>query len=75
MLGSLELLAHSMPDSRLRLDQLSRLFGEQEFGTLTRVASNIMESGLFSACIAVAMAAALRRGELRRRSAAAAAPA
>lgn len=55
--GSLDLLARSFPGSRLRLDQVGALFGEQGFGTLAQAATGALEGALFGACIVGAMAA------------------
>lgn len=51
MAGSLDLLARAFPDSRLRLDQISALFGETGFGPLTRLVTSCLEGALFSACV------------------------
>jgi len=61
MAGSLDLLAHSFPDSRVRLDAVWRLFGESEFGPVSRVATGGFEGLLFGACIVGAMLVARRR--------------
>lgn len=55
MLGSLDLLARTFPDSRLRLEPISGLFGEPGLGLVTRVATCALEGGLFSACVVAAM--------------------
>lgn len=55
--GSLDLLARSFPDSRLRLDQVGALFGEPGFGTVAQAATGALEGALFGACIVGAMAA------------------
>jgi DNA-binding winged helix-turn-helix (wHTH) protein len=65
MLGSLELLAEAFPGSRLRVEQIGRLFGESGFGPVTRVASTVLEAALFSACVVGAMTIARRRLEVR----------
>jgi hypothetical protein len=62
MLGSLELLAHGFPGSRLRLEQISRPFGETDFGPVTQLVSAGLEGALFSALIAAAMLWAAREG-------------
>jgi len=62
MLGSLELLAEAFPGSRLRLDQLSRIFGEAGVGPITALAFTTSEATLFSACVVGAMM--LARGKL-----------
>lgn len=59
--GSLELLAGGFPNSRLRVDQLGRLFGESGFGPITRTATGILEGALFSAFVIGAMAIAAKR--------------
>jgi DNA-binding winged helix-turn-helix (wHTH) protein len=59
--GSLDLLARSFPDSRLRLDPLGRLFGESGFGPVSQIVTGGLEGMLFGACIVGAMALA-RRG-------------
>ena len=51
MAGSLDLLARTFPDSRLRLDQVSALFGESGFGPITRLVTSCLEGALFSACV------------------------
>lgn len=55
--GSLDLLARSFPNSRLRLDQVGALFGEQGFGTIAQAATGALEGALFGACIVGAMVA------------------
>jgi DNA-binding winged helix-turn-helix (wHTH) protein len=55
MAGSLDLLAHTFPDSRLRLDQISTLFGETGFGPVTRLVTSALEGALFCACVVAAM--------------------
>jgi DNA-binding winged helix-turn-helix (wHTH) protein len=55
--GSLDLLAHSFPNSRLRLDQVGALFGERGFGTIAQAATGAIEGALFGACIVGAMVA------------------
>jgi len=61
MLGSLELVAETFPRSRLRLDQIARLFGEAKVGTVTRFGSTILEAALFGSCVVGAMMLARRR--------------
>lgn len=53
--GSLDLLAHHFPDSRLRLDSLGGLFGEDGFGPIAQVATGALEGILFGGCIVGAM--------------------
>ena len=58
--GSLDLLATRFPDSRLRLDQISGLFGESGFGPTSQVVTGGLEGALFGACIVGAMSIARR---------------
>jgi DNA-binding winged helix-turn-helix (wHTH) protein len=58
--GSLELLARSFPSSRLQLDALGALFGEQDFGPRSQLLAAAVEAGLFGSCIASAMQLARR---------------
>jgi len=58
--GSLDLLARSLPQSRLRLDQIGALLGEEGFGTLSRIVTSAAEGALFAACIVGAMSLARR---------------
>ena len=55
MLGSLDVLARTFPDSRLRLDRIGSLFGENGLGPVTRIVTGALEAALFAACIAGAM--------------------
>jgi DNA-binding winged helix-turn-helix (wHTH) protein len=55
--GSLELLARSFPNSRLRLDQIGALLGEHGFGPISQAATGALEGALFGACIVGAMVA------------------
>ena len=64
MLGSLDLLARQIPESRLRLDQIGRLFGEPGFGPVTRTVTSALEGALFAAGVVGAMM--LARRELGR---------
>jgi DNA-binding winged helix-turn-helix (wHTH) protein len=61
MLGSLALMARDFPGSRLRLDQIGKLFGESDFGPLTQVITGGIEGALFAACIVAAMRYAGRK--------------
>lgn len=61
MAGSLDLLAHTFPESRFRLDPVGALIGEQGFGPVSRIATGGLEGALFGACIVGAMILA-RRG-------------
>src|SRR5690606_13261141 len=56
MAGSLDLLAQTFPNSRLRLDQLGTLFGDTGFGIASQMASGALEGALFAACVTAAMA-------------------
>lgn len=58
--GSLDLLANSFADSRLRLDQLGSLFGESGFGPVTQVVTGALEGALFAGCVVGAMILARR---------------
>lgn len=60
MLGSLELVAEQVPGSRLRLDHISRLFGEPSFGPITQTVTSILEGALFAAGVVGAMLFARR---------------
>jgi DNA-binding winged helix-turn-helix (wHTH) protein len=60
MAGSLDLLAQSFPGSRLRLDPIGALFGEQGFGPVSQVATGALEGALFSAGVVAAMIVARR---------------
>jgi DNA-binding winged helix-turn-helix (wHTH) protein len=58
--GSLDLLARGFPGSRLRLDQLGAMFGEQGFGPVSQAAAGAVEGALFSLGLIGAMALARR---------------
>jgi DNA-binding winged helix-turn-helix (wHTH) protein len=60
MLGSLDLLARQVPGSRLRLEQITRLFGESSFGPVTRTVTSALEGALFAAGVVGAMLLARR---------------
>lgn len=64
--GSLDLLARSMPGSRLRLDAIGGVFGEAGFGAISRVVTGGIEGGLFAACIVAGMWLASREAVARR---------
>ena len=52
MMGSsLALLAERFPASRLDFAQLGRLFGESDFGLVSRTVTGGFEGALFAACI------------------------
>jgi DNA-binding winged helix-turn-helix (wHTH) protein len=59
--GSLDLLASSLPGSRLRLDGLAALFGEASFGPAARTLTAALEGSLFTACMVAALLLARRR--------------
>ncbi|HEY5721856.1 MAG TPA: transcriptional regulator [Allosphingosinicella sp.] len=63
MAGSLDLLARSFPGSRLRLDPIGGLLGEEGFGAMSQLATGALEGFLFGACIVGAMILALRNLE------------
>lgn len=59
--GSLDLLAGVFPQSRLRLDQIGALFGEDGFGRISQIAAGGLEGMLFAACVTYAMSLARRQ--------------
>ncbi|KRA81581.1 winged helix-turn-helix domain-containing protein [Altererythrobacter sp. Root672] len=59
--GSLDLLARSLPYSRLTLDPIGALFGEQGFGPISQAVTGGLEGALFGGCVVGAMILA-RRG-------------
>jgi hypothetical protein len=61
MAGSFDLLARSFPESRLRLDPIGGLFGEEGFGPISQVVTGTLEGALFGGCVVAAMIVA-RRG-------------
>ena len=61
MLGSLELLEHNYPGSRLRLEHIAQLFGETGYGPITNAISTMLESALFACFLIGAMALARQR--------------
>ncbi|MBO9623137.1 MAG: transcriptional regulator [Sphingomonas sp.] len=58
--GSLDLLAHHFPGSRLRLDPIGRLLGETGFGPVSRAVTGALEGALFAGCVVGAMILAAR---------------
>jgi hypothetical protein len=64
--GSLDLLARSFPDSRLRLDPVGQLLGEKGFGLVSQIVTGGLEGLLFGACIVGAMLIARRNLGLSR---------
>lgn len=65
MAGSLDLLARSFPESRLRLDAIGSLLGEQGFGPVSQLVTGAIEGMLLGACVVGAMMLALRNLEER----------
>lgn len=59
--GSLDLLARQFEPSRLSLDGIGRLFGEADFGLISRAVTGGLEGMLFAACLVGAMGLASRR--------------
>ncbi|MBO9543867.1 MAG: winged helix-turn-helix domain-containing protein [Caulobacter sp.] len=59
--GSLDLLAHSFPDSRLKLTTIGGLFGEPGLGPLSQAVTGALEGALFAAGLVGAMLWAQRR--------------
>jgi DNA-binding winged helix-turn-helix (wHTH) protein len=68
MAGSLHELARNMPGSRLRLGDLGRLLGEQDFGLLSQTVTGGLEGALFASGIVAAMILADRQLRLVRPS-------
>jgi len=58
--GSLDLLARSFPDSRLRMDAVGTLFGEPGFGPVSEAVTGTLEGALFAACVVGAIRLAER---------------
>ena len=58
--GSLALLSEQFPDSRLRLDEVGALFGEDGFGPVSQMVTGSLEGALFAACVVGAMVLARR---------------
>ena len=59
--GSLDQLTRIFPQSRLRLDQIGLMFGEDGFGRISQIATGALEGGLFAACVAAAILLARRQ--------------
>jgi hypothetical protein len=55
MAGSLALLAARFPGSRMRLEGIGTLFGEDGFGPVTELVTASLEGALFTACVASAI--------------------
>ena len=66
--GSLDLVARAFPGSRIRLDQLGALFGEEGFGPASQAATAALEGALFAACVIGAMVFADQRMRGRTRA-------
>ena len=60
MAGSLDLLARNFPESRLRLDPIGGMLGEQGFGPVSQVVTGTLEGALFGGCVVAAMIVARR---------------
>ena len=58
--GSLDLLAQSLSESRLRLDQIGGLFGEHGFGLASQFITAGLEGALFAGFVVAAMMVAQR---------------
>lgn len=58
--GSLDLLARQFQHSRLRLDQIGRLFGDSGFGPVSQLVTGCLEAMLFGGFVVGAMLAARR---------------
>lgn len=59
--GSLDLLAHRFPGSRLDLGPIGVLFGERAFGPVSQAVTAGLEGMLFGACVVGAVMVARRR--------------
>ncbi|HEY6816312.1 MAG TPA: transcriptional regulator [Croceibacterium sp.] len=55
MAGSLDLLARSFPNSRLRLDPIGQLLGEGSLGPVSLVVTSALEGALLGGCVVGAM--------------------
>jgi uncharacterized membrane protein YeaQ/YmgE (transglycosylase-associated protein family) len=60
MAGSLDLLASQIPGSRLRLDRIGALLGEDRFGPISQIATAAFEGALFTAGVVGAVLLASR---------------
>jgi hypothetical protein len=60
MATSLVQLAHQFPGSRLRMDRIGALFGENGFGQTTQMVTAALEGALFAAGVVTAMRLARR---------------
>lgn len=61
MAGSLDLLAHAMPQSRLSLARIGALFGEPGLGPVSQLVTGTLEAALFGAGMVAAMLLAGRK--------------
>ena len=59
--GSLDLLSHQFPGSRLELGRLGAVFGETSFGPIAEAVTGALEGALFSAGVVGAMILAGKR--------------
>lgn len=59
--GSLNALAEILPQSRLRLDQIGAMFGEDGFGQISQMATGGLEGMLFAVCMTGAILLAQRQ--------------
>jgi DNA-binding winged helix-turn-helix (wHTH) protein len=64
--GSLDLLAQSFANSRLRLDTFGSFFGELHFGHLTQVILGSVEGLLFGSCVVGAIVAVRHLGQRKQ---------
>src|SRR5690606_27972338 len=60
MLGSLDAVAQSFPNSQLRLEPIGVLFGERGLGPVGHAVTSGLEGALFGGCIVAAMMLARR---------------
>ena len=61
MTGSLDLLSHAMPQSRLNLGRIGALFGESGLGPVSQAVTGALEGALFASGVVAAMLLAQRR--------------
>ncbi|HEU4696362.1 MAG TPA: winged helix-turn-helix domain-containing protein [Sphingomicrobium sp.] len=61
MLGSMAILTHGFPQSRLRVDHFGRYFGESGFGPTALTVTAALEGALFTCCVVGAIVFAQRR--------------
>lgn len=60
MLGSLDLLQRHLAQSHLRLDAITGLLGERDFGPVTWAVTSMLEGALFAGCVVASIQLALR---------------